>query len=74
MFLIKQNKDCDESLPALNNLDYQSDGKRTPLRERYRLGKDTQLDPGFLSRCSGMVPEKLRNKSELVGSEAIHQA
>ena len=29
--------------------------------------------PGFLSRCSWMFPEQLRNKSELVGSEEIHE-
>ena len=42
---------CDESLPALNHLDYQSDEKRTPIRDRDRLGNDPQLVPGFLS-CS----------------------
>ena len=67
-------KSCDESFPALNNLDYQSGEKKTPLQDRDRLGNDPQWVPGFLSRCSWMYPERLRNKSELVGSEEIHQA
>ena len=64
----------DGSLPAQNHLDYQSDEKRTSLRDRDRLGNDPQWVPGFLSCCSWMFPEQLRNKSELVGSEEIHQA
>ena len=65
---------CDGSVPALNHLDYQSDEKGTSLWDRDRLGNDPQWVPGFLNRCSWMFPEQLRNKSELVGSEEIHQA
>ena len=61
----------DEFLPALNHLDYQSDGKRTPFREKECLGTDPQWVPDFLSCCSWIFPEQLRNKSELVGSEEI---
>ena len=66
-------KSCDESLPALNHLDYQSSEKRTPLRDRDRLGNGPQWVPSFLSLCSWMFPERLRNKSELVGSEETDQ-
>ena len=65
---------CDGTLPALNHSDYQSDGKRTPLRNRDRLANDPLWVPGFLSECSWMFFEQLRNKPELVGSEEIHQA
>ena len=65
---------CDETLPALSHLDCQSDGKRTPLRDRDRLANGPQWVPGFLSSSFGLFPERLRNKSELVGSEEIHQA
>ena len=67
-------ENCGGSPPALNRLDYQSDEKRTPLWDRDRLGNDPQWVPGFLSRCSWVFPEQLRDKSELVGSGEIHQA
>ena len=54
-------------------LDGQSDGMSTPIRDTDRLGNDRQWVPGFLSRCSWMFPERLRNRSELVGSENIRQ-
>ena len=41
--------------------------------DRDRLGYDPQWVHGFLSCCSWMFPERLRNKSELVGSEEIRQ-
>ena len=74
MSFLKSYPLCEGTLPALNHLDYQSDGKRTPLWDRGRLGNDHQWVPGFMSRCSWMFPERLRNKSELAGSEEIHQA
>ena len=64
---------CDQSLPALNHLDYERE-ERTPLRDRDLLEENPEWLPGFLSRCSWMFPEQLRNKSELVGSEKIDEA
>ena len=57
------------TLPPLGFSDSQSDGKRISLRDRDRLRNNPQWVPGFLSCCSWMLPERLRNKSELVGSE-----
>ena len=51
----------------------QSDEKNTPLRGRDRLRDDPQWSPCFLNYCSWMFPERLRNKSELVGSEEARQ-
>ena len=65
---------CEGTLLALDHLDYQSDKKRTSLQDRERLGNDAQSVLGFLSRCSWMFPEQLRNDSELVGLEENHQA
>ena len=48
-------------------------GRETSLRDRDRLGNDPLWVPGFLSCCSWMFPERLRNKSELVGSEETRQ-
>ena len=62
---------CEDTLAPLSYLDDQSDGKSTPLWDRDRLGNDPQWIPGFLSRCSWRFPERLRNKSKLVGSEGI---
>ena len=45
----------------------------TPLWVRHPLGNVSKWVPGFLSRCTGMFSEQLRNNSELVGSEEIHQ-
>ena len=39
--------------------------QRIPLRDKDRLG--------FLSCCSWMLPEQIRNKSEIVDSEDIHR-
>ena len=64
---------CEDTLLPLSCLGGQSDGKSTPLRDRDRLGNDPEWVPGFLSRCSWMFPERLRNKSEPVGSEEIRQ-
>ena len=64
---------CEDNLPPLGYLDYQSDEERIPLRDRDRLRDDPQWVPGFLSCCSYMFPERLRHKSELVGSEEISQ-
>ena len=64
---------CEDTLPPMSYLDDQIDGKSTPLRDRDHLGNDPQSVPGFLSRCSWMFPERLWNKSELVGSEEIQQ-
>ena len=64
---------CEDTLPPLSYLDDQSDGKSTPLRDKDRLGNDPSWFPGFLSRCSWMLPERLRNKFVLGGSEEIRQ-
>ena len=40
---------CEQSVPALNHLDYQNDGKRTPLRDRDCLGNDPQWVPSQYS-------------------------
>ena len=64
---------CEDTHLPLSYLDDQSDGKSTPLWDRERLGNDPQSVRGFLSRCSWMFPERLWNKSELVGSEEIRQ-
>ena len=63
---------CDVSRPALNHLDYKCDRQGTPLRDKGRLGNDSQWVPGFLSCCSGMFPEQIGNKFELVSSEENH--
>ena len=65
---------CEDSLPSLGSLEYQGNKKRTPLRDKDRLWNDPQLVPGFLSCCSWIFPDRLRNKSELVGSEENRQA
>ena len=67
------NDCCDVSRPALDRLDYQGGRQRTQLRDKDRPGNDTQLVPSFPSRCSWMFPEQLRNGSELLGSEEVHQ-
>ena len=64
---------CERSLPGLNQLSYWCDGQRTPLRVRDHSGNEPQWVLGFLSRSSGMFPERLRSKSELAGSEEIRQ-
>ena len=64
---------CDDTPPPLSRLDDQNGGKSTPLRDRDPLGKDPDWVPGFLSRCSSMFLERLRNKPEFVGSEEIRQ-
>ena len=64
---------CEDILLHLSCLDGQTDGKSTPLWDRYRLENDPQWFLGFLSRCSWMFPEWLRNKSLPVGSEEIRQ-
>ena len=64
---------CEDTLLPLSCLDGQSDGKSTPLRDRDRSGNDPRRVPSFLSRCSQLYPEGLRNKSELVGSEETRQ-
>ena len=51
----------------------QNGEKRISLRGRDRLRSDPQLFPGFLNCCSWMFPERLRNKSELVGSDETRQ-
>ena len=63
-----------ESLPALKHSDNLGAWQRTPLLDRDCLGNDPQWVPGFLNCCSWKFQEQLRNKSELVGSEQIHQA
>ena len=52
----------------------QSSEKSTPFRGRVCLRNDPQWFHGFLNYCSRMFPERLRNKSELVGSEKTRQA
>ena len=47
---------CEDTLPPLSYLDYQSDEKRISLRDRDRLGNYSQWVPGFLSCCSWMFP------------------
>ena len=68
-FLHELLSPCDLSPPALNHLSYYCDRQRTPGRDLGRLVNDTQWVPGFLSCCSWMFPEQLRNKFELVSSE-----
>ena len=62
---------CEDTLPPLNFLDFQSEEKRFSLRDWHRLGNDPHWVPSFLSRRPRMSPERLRNKSEPVGSEEI---
>ena len=64
---------CEGNLSSLGCLEYQDDEKRIPLRDRDRLWNDAQWVPGFLSCCSWMFPERLRKKSEYVGSEETRQ-
>ena len=64
---------CEDNLPPLGYLDCQSDEKRISLRDRARLRNDPQWVPSFLSSCCLMFPERLRNKSEVVGSEETRQ-
>ena len=44
-----------DNFSPLGYLDYQSDEKRIPLRDRDRLENDPHWVPGFLSRCSWML-------------------
>ena len=64
---------CEGTLLPLGCLNDQNGENRISLRGRDRLRNDPQLFPGFLNCCSWMLPERLRNKSELVGSEEIGQ-
>ena len=64
---------CEDNFPPLGYFCYQSDEKRISLRDRDPLRNDPQWVPGFLSCCSWMFQERLRNKSELVGSEETRQ-
>ena len=64
---------CEDHLLPLGCLDDQNDEKRISLWGRDRLRNDPPWFPGFLSWCSWMFPEQLRNKSELVGSEDTRQ-
>ena len=43
---------CEDTLPSLSYLDYQSDEKRPSHRDRDRLGNDPYWGPGFLNCCS----------------------
>ena len=60
------NRYCDESLPALNHLDYYSGRQRTALRDKARLVTNPQWVSGFLSHCFWKFPDQLGNTSELV--------
>ena len=64
---------CRDSLLPLCCLDAQSGEERISLRGRDRLRSDPQCFPGSRNCCSGMFSERLRNKSELVGSEGTRQ-
>ena len=64
---------CGDSLLPLGCSDDQSGEKSISLRGRDRLRDYPQWFPGFLNYCSLMFPERLRNKSELVGSEETRQ-
>ena len=64
---------CEDTLPPLSYIYYQSDEERISLRDRDRLGNDPHWAPSFLGCCSGMFPERLRNRSELVVSEEIRR-
>ena len=71
--VVSFNLNCEGSfLPRGYSVD-QSSEKRSPLWGRDRLSNDPQWSPGFLNYCSWMFPERLRNKSELVGSEETRQ-
>ena len=65
--------DCEGGFLSLGFQVGQSVDKNTPLRGRDRLRDDPQWSAGFLNYCSWMFPERLRNKSELVGSEEARQ-
>ena len=64
---------CEDSLPPLSYLDYQSDEKRISLRDRDRLENNPQWVLGLLGCSSWMFLERLRNESEPVGSGEIRQ-
>ena len=64
---------CEGSLLPLGCFDDQSGEKSISLRGSDRLRSDPQWFPGFVNCCSWMFPERLRNKSELVGSEETRQ-
>ena len=61
--------DCEDSLLPLGCLDDQSGEKSISLRGRDRLRDDPQWFPCSLKCYSWIFQERLRNKSELVGSE-----
>ena len=63
----------EDHLPPPGYLDYQTDEKKVQLWDRDRLRNDPQWVSGFLSCCSWMFPQQLRNKSQLVGSEEVRQ-
>ena len=64
---------CEGSLLPLGCSDDQSGEKSISLWCRDRLRNDPQCFSSFLNYCSWMFPERLRNKSELVGSEETRQ-
>ena len=66
-------ENCEDSLLPLGCLNDQNDEKSISLRGRDRLRNDPQCFPGSLNCGSWMFPERLRNKSELVGSDETHQ-
>ena len=72
-FLLKQLSPSEDSLLPLGCLNDQNDEKSISLRGRDRLRNDPQCFPSSLNCCSWMFPERLRNKSELVGSDETHQ-
>ena len=58
--LQKNMEYCEDTLPPLSYLDYQSDEKRPSLRDRDRLVNDPHWAPGFLNCCSWIFREQVR--------------
>ena len=71
--ILKRHNICEGNFLPLGCSDDQSSEKSNPLRGRDRLKCDPKWFPGFLKYCSWMFPERLRSKSELVGSEETRQ-
>ena len=68
-----EKRNCESGFLPLGFSDDQSCEKSTSLRGKNRLRMDPQWFPGFLNYFSWMFLERLRNKSELVGSEETGQ-
>ena len=70
VFLDSSN--CKALRPCLNPLSDGTDKRRTRLQHDHHFGNNPHLVPEFSSLFPGMLPERFRSLSVLVGSTEIH--